>query len=315
MPRSSTPNAFDSSLDRQAMSSLLAEVSNWGRWGDSDRLGTLNLIGSPQIARALSTVGDGNLVGLGKPVGPRSNSEYGSEFLHFMTSSGHEVTDEGMGALSDWIAMGLHGRVNTHLDAHAHIFWDGKTYNGLPANDSTASRGTAKGGIEPWFQGVMARGILVDVPMLRQVTSMGAGDSVRAEELDQWMAQNGIVPAPGDAIVIRTGVDDWPRAATGTNGGSPGLDISCVRWLKEHDTAILMSDATHDVFPRQYEACAYPIHTACIVGMGMWLVDNVDARRLVTACVELDRYTFCTVMAPLLIKHATGSPVNPVAIL
>jgi len=232
-----------------------------------------------------------------------------------MTGSGYEVPAEGMGVLGDWVAMGLHGRVNTHLDAHAHIFWDANTYNGLTADDCTASRGARHGGVEPWFHGVIARGLLVDIPTLRGTKGLEAGDSVTADELDRWMDLHEVESRPGDFVVVRTGFDENPHRASDLETGSPGLDISCVRWLREHDAAVLMSDATHDISPQLYEACAHPIHTACIVGMGMWLVDNVDARALSRACAERNRYTFCTFMAPLLLKQATGSPVNPVAVL
>src|ERR1700722_2556447 len=109
-------------MDTADVTALLDDVSNWGRWGRDDRAGTLNLIGARQRAAALSLATGAHLVSLARPVGPQHASDYGSEFVHFMTSSGLELPAQGIATVGDWIAMGLHGRVNTHLDAHSHIF-------------------------------------------------------------------------------------------------------------------------------------------------------------------------------------------------
>jgi hypothetical protein len=49
--------------------------------------------------------------------------------------------------------------------------------------------------------------------------------------------------------------------------------------------------------------------------MGMPIVDNVRLTSLADACAEIDRWEFQLVVAPLIIPGATGSPVNPIAIL
>jgi kynurenine formamidase len=299
-------------MDSAAVTALLDDVSNWGRWGEDDRAGTLNLIGAPQRAAALSMATGGQLVSLARPVGPRRASDYGSEFVHFMTSSGLELPAEGAATVGDWMAMGLHGRVNTHLDAHSHIFWNGRTYNDLPAADVSASRGARKGGLEPWFDGAITRGVLIDIPRARGA-AVAPGEAVTAAELSACLTAQGVRLEPGDALAVRTGYDQAYASGAAT-AGAPGLDISCVRWLRAKDVAVLLSDATHDVAPPQYESCEYPIHTACIVAMGMWLVDNADLARLSEVCEQRGQYAFCLVLVPTKLKHATGAPVNPIAV-
>lgn len=301
-------------MDRAEFNHLLCSISNWGRWGEADRAGTLNLVGGDQSGAALRLAAEGATVSLARPIGPRRTSEYGSEFVHFMTGAGSDVPSQGMVSIGDWMAMGLHGRTVTHLDAHSHMFWDGQTYNGLTGEDCTASRGTAHGGIEPWFGGVVARGVLVDIPLLRGVDSVDPREPVRPEELDRWFSDQSLKSVPGDLLVVRTGTDGWPDADIGGPKGSPGLDLSCLEYLRAHDVAVLASDATHDVSPGRYDFCPFPVHTGCLTSMGMWLIDNADLRPLVAACAGRGRYEFCCVLSPMKLKHATGSPINPIAI-
>ena len=49
--------------------------------------------------------------------------------------------------------------------------------------------------------------------------------------------------------------------------------------------------------------------------MGMPFVDNVDLEPLAEACATAARWEFMFVVAPLVVRGGTGSPVNPIAIL
>jgi kynurenine formamidase len=291
------------------------ELSNWGRWGPDDRLGTLNLLGAETARRAASLVVDGVTVGLAHPLAPKPTSDYSSEYVHFMTTSGRDLPDEGVGVVADWISLGLHGRVNTHLDAHAHLFWNGRSYNGLAAQDWTAANGGPVGGLEPWFDGVLARGVLVDIPAARGVEAMAGGERVGPDELDAWFDSVGLRPEGGDVLCIRTGRDTWRRRdGRGDDGSYPGLDASCLPWLRRHDVAVLVSDATHDPSPPVYEHVDTPIHAVALTAIGMWLIDNARLDAVAAACAERSRYEFCLSLAPLALKRATGAPVTPFAI-
>ena len=75
-----------------------------------------------------------------------------------------------------------------------------------------------------------------------------------------------------------------------------------------------MADASHDVDPSGYPNIGLPIHKVGIVAMGLWLLDAADCEALVDVCHRLRRWEFMFVVAPLRFHHATGSPVNPLAI-
>ena len=49
--------------------------------------------------------------------------------------------------------------------------------------------------------------------------------------------------------------------------------------------------------------------------LGIYLLDYMQLEDLAAACDQASRWTFLAVIAPLRLPSATGSPVNPIAIL
>ena len=47
------------SLDAAGFDAMMKEISNWGRWGEADQLGTLNLITAAKKAEAAALVSSG----------------------------------------------------------------------------------------------------------------------------------------------------------------------------------------------------------------------------------------------------------------
>jgi kynurenine formamidase len=299
--------------------SYFARLSNWGRWGPDDQAGTLNLI-SPQVtAVASGLIKHGVSVGCARPLGAKPAKGLATnQYIHLMTGSGEAVSHDGAASAGDWIAIGFHGFEFTHLDAHSHFFWKGQMYNGRPASACTSDRGALSGGIEPWFNGISGRGILVDGPELRGKPWLDPGEGLRPDELSTWYDSHGLRPAPGDLLFVRTGRDAWEQAGADVPvsvSSSPGLDGSCLPWLHDHGVAVLLGDGSNDALPSGYPTIGNfgPIHAVGLVAMGLWLVDNAELGALFRRCQQLDRYEFFATIAPLTLRRATGSPVTPVA--
>jgi kynurenine formamidase len=97
--------------------------------------------------------------------------------------------------------------------------------------------------------------------------------------------------------------------------GLPGLDASCLAWIHERGVAVIGCDAVSDIAPSPYGAeLGLPIHIGTLVMMGIHLIDNADFDALAETCARLGRYEFLFTMAPLILEHATASPVNPLAL-
>jgi kynurenine formamidase len=292
-------------------------LSNWGRWGDDDEAGTLNLITPQRTAHASSLVTEGLSISCSRPLSPKPERYVGYEYTHRMNASGEAAPAHGPGHATDWFGLSFHGFEHTHLDSHSHLFWDGLMYNGRSSKLCTTARGALFGGVEAALNGVIGRGIMFDGPRFRNKPWLEAGDAVMPAELDASFAGQGIDPGPGDILWVRTGRDAAEAAGAAYDqgaDGSPGLSAACLPWLREKDIAVVLCDVANDVRPSPYEMVPDPVHLVGIVAMGLWLVDNARMAELARACARTGRYEFLSVIVPLALRRATGSPVNPIAV-
>jgi len=284
-------------------------LSNWGRWGDDDQLGALNLITPEVTAAAAATVRAGRSVSCARPLDTVPSADNPSPVAHHMTGT----FTEGMGA--DYVGISPHGFATSHLDALCHIFHEGKLYNGYPTETVTA-HGATKLGIHRLHAGIVTRGVLLDVPALRGVDALEPGEPVFAEDLDAAEQRAGVTVRAGDALLVRTGRWRWRAEHGPWDAGSraAGLDASCLPWLRARDVTTLGSDGVSDVLPSRVEGVGMPIHTVAIVAMGVHLMDNLDLDGLAAACDEETRWEFLLTVAPLVLRRGTASPVNPLAL-
>ena len=290
---------------------LMTELSNWGRWGKDDQLGTLNLITPEKRRQAYSLVKEGVTVSLARPVEKTAAADNPAPFIQKMTLTG--LNNPGQFA-SDTYTVSYHGHAHTHMDSLGHMFYNGKMYNGVPQETITA-KGASKLAVLNLQNGVVTRGILVDIARLKGVPYLEAGTAIYPEDLDAWEKQSGVRVSPGDAVIIRTG--RWARrAAKGAwdvGGLSAGLHASCAAWLKKRDIAVLGSDDGSDVAPSQIEGVTHPIHQMMLIAAGIHILDCCDLEALGAACEKRKRSEFLLTIAPLAVPNGTGSPVNPIA--
>jgi kynurenine formamidase len=292
--------------------SYKTRFSNWGRWGPDDQLGTLNHI-TPETRRAAAAlVREGRSVSLANPIataqvlsGPRNP-----------TPADHRM-NVGGGGCGDYIGVSYHGFVNTHVDALCHIFTaDGRLYNGRPKADVT-EQGARNNSIDHWRAGIVTRGVLYDVPRHRGVEHVTFDAPVHSWELADIAQAEGVAPRAGDAVLIRAGASAFWEANPDFEPAwqAPGVHASALEFLYQHDAALLGWDLMEAPGQEAYRAPALPIHSAAIPYMGLALLDNANFEELAAACAELGRWEFLLVVAPLVIKGGTGSPVNPIAVL
>jgi kynurenine formamidase len=300
--------------DESTVLSWFEKLSNWGRWGPDDELGTMNLITAGKIAAAAKLVRSGRSVSCSRPITPRPVGG-GPPFLHFMFFSGDRVADDGMAVSADWIGLSIHGYTYTHIDALSHIFWNAKMYNGRSADLVSTAVGARAGAIDLLQDGIVSRGILLDIPRYRGVPHLQAGDAIMPEDLTGCEEMQNLKVEPGDVLLIRTGKDllEAPRGYENPEF-LPGLQAACLPWLHERGVAILGSDAANDVMPSGYKKVNQPVHAVALVAMGLWLIDNAYLEKLAEACADAKRWQFMFVTAPLRLKNSTGSPLNPIAI-
>jgi kynurenine formamidase len=296
-------------------------LSNWGRWGPDDELGTLNFITDETRRAAMSLATRGRSISLGWTIDPLP---YGPDVKippqRFMVRAGQGLLegDEPVRqvSLQEWLGYIFHGRRVTHLDAHAHLMVNGRMYNDRPGYLVTSERGAAKGSVTVARDGIVTRGLLIDTPRHRGLQLLERGEIVHRDEVEAILAAAGVAPRAGDALVLRTGygrarIDEGPR----WDGRQAGWGASCLPFFREHDIAVIGADTTNEAHPSGYEHFRGPIHGIGIAAMGLWLVDNCNLEPLADACAELGTIEFALVLAPIPFAGATGSAINPLALL
>ena len=281
------------------------DLSNWGRWGKDDEIGTLNLITPAKRKQAAALVREGFSVSLaGDP----------DEVKAVDNPQPYEHQMQGIG--SDRWGVSYHGIAHTHLDSLAHINESGTFYNGYHPNADEVIKANRhfKNSIHNLKNGVFTRGVLIDIPRLKGVPYLEPGTPIYVEDLEAWEKQAGVKVGPGDALFVRAGV--WARRkalgpyARGRNGKDAGLDPSVIPWLKKRDIAILAADHPQYVSPSPLLGA---VHDFALVHLGIHLIDNCDLEALSEAAAARKRWDFLLTMAPIPVVGGTGSPINPIA--
>jgi kynurenine formamidase len=306
-PRAQRSEARDVSADQYER--WKRELSNWGRWGKDDQIGALNLVTPAKRRQAAALVRDGVSVSLAADADTVKEVD---------NPNPYEVT--WLNIQADRLAINYHGIAHTHLDSLAHINERGVFYNGYtPDAEAVVKQGHTRNSIHNVKNGILTRGVLIDIPRLKGVPYLEPGTPIYVEDLEAWEKQAGVRVSSGDALFVRTGV--WARRkAVGPwlrgraeGGRSAGLHPSVIPWLKARDIALLGSDHPQYVSPGSPGAPRGAVHDFALVYLGVHLFDNCDLEALAEAAAARKRWEFLLTAAPLPIRGGTGSPLNPIA--
>jgi kynurenine formamidase len=298
------------------------KLTNWGRWGADDELGTPNLITPEKTRRALATVREGVSVSLAREIRWEGSVDVPSPPVHFMLESGEgwasgdKVSTRANAAAIDYIGMVFHGVSVTHVDSLAHFFWKGKTYNGRPAHLVSTSLGATVCSVVAARGGFVTRGVLVDVPLVRGVDWLERGEGVMPEDILAAEQRCGFRVEEGDILLVRTG-QLHRRNVEGPvdrSAGSTACQAACLPLFHERGIAVLGSDTGNDVSPPHYQTVTQPIHQVGITAMGLWILDNANLEDVAEVCRQRNRWEFMVSIGPLPLHNTTGSPVNPIAV-
>ncbi len=295
---------------------LFEKISNWGKWGKDDERGALNYITERKRAQAAKLVQSGDTVSAALPLAVTPAPDNPNPVTHLMVQAGTDAHHQALPYAGDYFAIAPHGLANTHLDALCHVFWQNKMYNGFDAAE-VGSHGARKCPITVTRDGVISRGVLLDIPKIRKVEWLEIGDRIFPEDLDAAEKDHRVTVEEGDILLIRTGRSQRRKSKGGWapfREGLAGLDATCLKWLHERKVAVLGSDGASDVTPSGYQDLMLPIHVGTLVFMGVHLIDNADFDALAEAAKRHSRYEFMLTMTTLILERGTASPVNPIAI-
>jgi kynurenine formamidase len=298
----------------------MQSLSNWGRWGEDDQRGALNLLSPDKTKRALGLVQEGATVSCARRISYEAGPDAPRPPQYFMASSGDPYRPgEGPDrqVATDYFGLQYHGHTITHIDSLSHFFWDGRMYNGAPSALVSTFEGATRNNVDAASSGIITRGVLIDTPLLRGVELVQRGDGVGLADAEKAEQECGFRIEEGDVLLLRTG-QLGHRDRTGpvdpNQVGSSGPLPELLPLLRERGVAVLGSDTGNDVRPSPYPRFSNPVHQIGIVAMGLWILDNAWLDDLAEACQARKRWDFLITILPLRIPNATGSPVNPVAV-
>lgn len=298
---------------------LIARVSNWGRWGDDDQFGTLNYITPEAVAAAAALVTTGLVIPTGVPLdkvsGPQRTAPRRYNPIHFMDELPVDMRLPGeVGVADDVVLLPL--QATSQWDSLAHVSYRGRIYGDHPETMVT-SHGALTNSIDKVAGRIAGRGILVDFPDELGIDHLDEGYAITADDLDRNLAARGITPRSGDLLLVRTGFMRHCRARgwEGYHTDAPGMGLSTIEWLHEHETAAICTDtASLEVKPFDAEGIGVPFHAVAIVHMGLLLGEIFDFEELSAACRADGRYEFLFVAPALPVTAGVGSPVNGYAL-
>ena len=221
-----------------------------------------------------------------------------------------------MGFAKDFIGVDYHSDGHTHIDALCHVAYEGRLYNGVAA-DTVTDDGAADEAIALVKDGLVGRGVLLDIPRAHGVPWLEPGEHVFGEDLEAAEREQEVEIGEGDILFVRTGhsrrlaeLGPWDTASS-----KAGLHPTAMVLLAERGVVALGCDGNSDTAPSTTEGVAFPIHVLALNAMGVLLLDYLQFEDLGRACETAGRWEFLCVTAPLRITGGTGSPVNPLAIL
>jgi kynurenine formamidase len=299
-------------LTKADIEAMMTSLSNWGRWGEADQLGALNLITPDKRRQAAGQVQEGVSISLARNA-IKQPVDSSPAFIHRMVNLPKE--GEEIASAADEYSVRYHGFTQTHMDGLCHLIYKGKMYNGFSQKEVTAV-GARKLGVEQIKNGIFTRCVLMDIPRLMEVRYLEGTRAIFPEDLDAWEQKAHVKVESGDAVLIRTG--RWMRRELegpwDIMKNSAGLHASCLPWLKKRDVAVVGSDLALDVLPSGVDGFPLPVHWVCGVAMGTPILDNCDLEKLSELAFARKRWSFLLAVAPLAVEGGTGSPVNPQAI-
>lgn len=281
---------------------------NWGRWGDTDQLGAVNLVTDQARARGAAESRTGETVSLARittpfPLtgGPLAAATAPTTAVQTMML----FTGFGAPAMAEVMVVTTHHPEVTHLDGLGHWAENGRVYPGIDVADSSGPTGVRHGAADVYGNGILTRGVLLDLAPGGRLASATA---VTGTDLDEAAARNGIEVLPGDALVVRGG---WDRATA--EPPLPGITSDAVQWMHDKGIAVYAGDVG-DAMPALPGEVPGALHRLALGRLAIPLIDAPNLEDLAVTCERLGRWTFQFVLAAPRIAATTGLPVNPLAV-
>ena len=200
----------------------------------------------------------------------------------------------------DYVGLDYHNEGHTHIDAFSHVAFEGSFFDGNPEASVTAD-GADAGAIDILKDGLVGRGVLLDVPRARGVAWLEPGEHVFRDDLEAAERLQGVSVAAGDILLVRTGHARRlarARAVGHPRRRSPGCTPRRRGFWPSAQISVLGSDGNNDTAPSTTEGVAFPMHVLAINAMECTCSTTSSSRTWCRTCEAAGRWEFLFVAAP-----------------
>jgi len=293
----------------------MEQVTNWGRWGDDDELGALNLLTPERVRAGAAAVTTGKVYGLGIPIQATGVPLMDYRGTPLRLTLMNESDDgrfavygaaDGTGAHEDVLVFASH--TTSHMDALCHVYEEHHHYNGVAAAEMKTNTGAGRLGIEK-VGAFAGRGVMLDFPRLQGVPWLEPGTMLTAADFEAAEEAQDVTVGAGDIVLARTGyLDFWFAEAPDLPFEQPGIGMEAATWLADRDVvAVGCDNAAVEVIP--FDGNDFlAVHKELLVRRGVYMLEFLNLSELAAD----ECYTGLLSVGPLKVTGATGSPVNPI---
>ncbi|GLY38943.1 cyclase [Amycolatopsis sp. NBRC 101858] len=296
------------------------KLSNWGRWGADDEIGTLNLVTPEKVAAAAKLARTGKRIDLGMSFDKNGPQDGGFRInpVHTMTWTPLDTAGlpDGMISADDMVVMGL--QCATQWDALSHVGYGGFFYNGVPSTAVRPGAGATRNSFAAANGHLISRGVLLDLPAVKGVDRLPDSHEITSTDLEEAEAAHGVTVEPGDVLCLRTGWYQYFLEGDKTKfgrGPEPGPGLEVLQWFKDRDiAAIAIDNWAFERYPTVVEGSVIPVHQIAIRDLGLTIGEMFTFEDLAADCAADGVYEFLFTGTGLKISNSVGSPVSPIAI-
>ncbi|GLZ53515.1 cyclase family protein [Actinomycetospora sp. NBRC 106378] len=221
----------------------------------------------------------------------------------------------GLGAMTEIVSSSTHS--GAHIDALAHmtVGEDDHWYGGCNAGEHLTDFGPSVGDAAA-LPSMFTRGVLIDAAAHAGVDCLPAGHAVSADDVLAAAESQGVEIGRWDVVLVRTGyMGLWPDGDRMAQHKTPGPDISAAELFAERGVVAVGSDTeTFEVQPAPDPGSPsnpQPVHVRLLIEEGIYIMESLDLEALAADRV----YEFLFVGLPLKISGATGSMLDPLAVI
>jgi len=299
------------------------EGNAWGRFGERDELGMLNLLTPETVKAASKEIKEGVRISLDWHLSKPAHPFFGRQVFY------HHIHHKAPRIVNDDILL-FNTQCSTQWDGFRHYGYQNakKFYNGFTQDDLTSSNVL---GINVWVEhgGIVGRGVLLDYASWAEKNNIKVNPltscAIPPSHLKQLAAEENIVFQPGDILFIRSGFTVAYEALSASDEAQLpqrkastfiGVESSrdMARWIWENQFAAVAGDMPGFEQAPLVE-CEVQLHQWLLSGWGMPIGEMFYLEDLARECKRLGRNTFFITSVPLKVLGGVASPPNAVAIL